>query len=266
MAADALGADLLGLTSGRSTVLITHRLAGLEAVDEVLVLDAGRVVERGTHDQLLAAGGRYADLWRQELQPSGTGVTHSLQSPRPVGDRFTPTPHSGQGRHPVNTDLARWQFATTSIYHFLFVPVTIGLAFLVAVLQTVWYRDGDRPLQAPDQVLRDAAAHQRGRGGGHRAGPGVRVRHELVGVLALRRRRLRRPAGHGGPGRLLPRVHVPRTVDLRLGPALQARPPGLHLDGRRRDHVVGRCSSWRPTPGCSTRSATRSTRTLTTPS
>jgi cytochrome d ubiquinol oxidase subunit I len=36
------------------------------------------------------------------------------------------------------TDLARWQFATTSIYHFLFVPITIGLAFLVAVLQTVW--------------------------------------------------------------------------------------------------------------------------------
>ena len=37
-------------------------------------------------------------------------------------------------------DLARWQFATTSIYHFLFVPVTIGLAFLVAVLQTAWHR------------------------------------------------------------------------------------------------------------------------------
>jgi cytochrome d ubiquinol oxidase subunit I len=39
-------------------------------------------------------------------------------------------------------DLARWQFATTSIYHFLFVPVTIGLAFLVAVLQTAWHRNG----------------------------------------------------------------------------------------------------------------------------
>ena len=38
-------------------------------------------------------------------------------------------------------DLARWQFATTSIYHFLFVPVTIGLAFLVAILQTAWYRN-----------------------------------------------------------------------------------------------------------------------------
>jgi cytochrome d ubiquinol oxidase subunit I len=37
-------------------------------------------------------------------------------------------------------DLASWQFATTSIYHFFFVPVTIGLVFLVAILQTVWYR------------------------------------------------------------------------------------------------------------------------------
>ena len=41
-------------------------------------------------------------------------------------------------------DLARWQFATTSVYHFFFVPVTIGLAFLVAILQTVWYRT-DKP-------------------------------------------------------------------------------------------------------------------------
>src|SRR5690242_17522743 len=41
------------------------------------------------------------------------------------------------------TDLARWQFATTSIYHFLFVPVTIGLAFLTAVLQTAWHRSGN---------------------------------------------------------------------------------------------------------------------------
>ena len=37
-------------------------------------------------------------------------------------------------------DLARWQFGTTSIYHFFFVPVTIGLAFLVAILETAWYR------------------------------------------------------------------------------------------------------------------------------
>ena len=43
----------------------------------------------------------------------------------------------------MSLDLARWQFASTSIYHFLFVPVTIGLAFLVALLQTAWYRNGD---------------------------------------------------------------------------------------------------------------------------
>ncbi len=43
----------------------------------------------------------------------------------------------------MSTDLARWQFATTSIYHFLFVPVTIGLAFLIAILQTIWYRSGN---------------------------------------------------------------------------------------------------------------------------
>jgi cytochrome d ubiquinol oxidase subunit I len=39
-------------------------------------------------------------------------------------------------------DLARWQFATTTVYHFIFVPVTIGLAFLTAVLQTQWHRNG----------------------------------------------------------------------------------------------------------------------------
>lgn len=43
----------------------------------------------------------------------------------------------------MTNELARWQFATTSIYHFLFVPVTIGLAFLVALLQTAWHRNGD---------------------------------------------------------------------------------------------------------------------------
>ena len=41
-----------------------------------------------------------------------------------------------------NVDLARVQFAMTSIYHFLFVPLTIGLSFLVALLQTSWHRKG----------------------------------------------------------------------------------------------------------------------------
>lgn len=53
--ADALTADLLTATRGRTTVLITHRLAGLDAVDEVLVLDGGRVVQQGTYASLAAA-------------------------------------------------------------------------------------------------------------------------------------------------------------------------------------------------------------------
>ena len=44
-------------------------------------------------------------------------------------------------------DLSRLQFASTTIYHFFFVPVTIGLAFLVAVLHTMWYRSGDPELR-----------------------------------------------------------------------------------------------------------------------
>ncbi|MFE7977690.1 thiol reductant ABC exporter subunit CydD [Streptomyces shenzhenensis] len=55
--ADALTADLLAATEGRTTLLITHRLAGLDAVDEVVVLDEGRVAQRGTYAELAAVDG-----------------------------------------------------------------------------------------------------------------------------------------------------------------------------------------------------------------
>jgi ATP-binding cassette subfamily C protein CydCD len=58
--ADELTADLLDATRGRTVLLVTHRLTGLAALDEVVVLDRGRVVERGTHDDLVSAGGAYA--------------------------------------------------------------------------------------------------------------------------------------------------------------------------------------------------------------
>lgn len=66
--ADAIVADVLSAAHERAVLLITHRLAGLEGVDEVLVLEAGRVVQRGTHAELLARGGVYAQMWRREAE------------------------------------------------------------------------------------------------------------------------------------------------------------------------------------------------------
>ncbi|MCX5305019.1 thiol reductant ABC exporter subunit CydD [Streptomyces sp. NBC_00160] len=70
--ADALTADLLAATEGRTTVLITHRLAGLEAVDEVLVLDRGEVVQRGPYAELAAAEGPLRRLLERERATDGT--------------------------------------------------------------------------------------------------------------------------------------------------------------------------------------------------
>lgn len=72
--ADALTADLLDATRGCATVLITHRLTGLEAVDEVLVLDAGRVVQRGAYAELAAEDGPLRRMLERERETVGTGV------------------------------------------------------------------------------------------------------------------------------------------------------------------------------------------------
>ncbi|MCY0924762.1 thiol reductant ABC exporter subunit CydD [Streptomyces sp. H27-H1] len=70
--ADALTADLLAATEGRTTVLITHRLAGLEEVDEVLVLDSGAVVQRGAYAELAAVPGPLRRLLEREREADGT--------------------------------------------------------------------------------------------------------------------------------------------------------------------------------------------------
>lgn len=64
--ADALTADLLTATEGRTTVLITHRLRGLDAVDEVLVLDEGRTVQRGPCAELAATDGPLRRMLERE--------------------------------------------------------------------------------------------------------------------------------------------------------------------------------------------------------
>lgn len=53
--------------AGRTSIVIAHRLSTVRAADAILVVEDGRIVERGTHDDLLARGGRYADLYRTQF-------------------------------------------------------------------------------------------------------------------------------------------------------------------------------------------------------
>lgn len=55
-------------TEGRTSICIAHRLSTVADADEILVLVKGRVAERGSHSQLLARGGQYAQLWESQHQ------------------------------------------------------------------------------------------------------------------------------------------------------------------------------------------------------
>ncbi|MEA1072468.1 ABC transporter ATP-binding protein/permease [Sphingomonas sp. LY160] len=63
---EAIQATLDGATRGRTTIVIAHRLSTIVGADQIVVLDAGQVAERGTHADLLARGGLYAELWMRQ--------------------------------------------------------------------------------------------------------------------------------------------------------------------------------------------------------
>jgi len=69
----AIQAELRQAAQGRTTLVIAHRLSTVVDAHEILVMDAGRIVERGTHGQLLAAGGRYAEMWALQHRSGGAG-------------------------------------------------------------------------------------------------------------------------------------------------------------------------------------------------
>ena len=60
-------ANLRNVMTGRTAVLISHRVAAIKDADQILVLDQGKIVERGTHDELIESGGVYSELYRTQL-------------------------------------------------------------------------------------------------------------------------------------------------------------------------------------------------------
>jgi ABC-type multidrug transport system ATPase subunit len=87
----AVQAALAEALEGRTAIVIAHRLSTVRAADEIAVVEEGRVVERGTHDDLLDAGGRYAALYRTQFaEPQFTGL--QFTEPTAVDDVACPEP------------------------------------------------------------------------------------------------------------------------------------------------------------------------------
>jgi len=64
----AIQTELFDIAANRTTLIIAHRLSTIADADTIIVMEGGRIIERGHHRQLLAAGGRYAEMWRLQQE------------------------------------------------------------------------------------------------------------------------------------------------------------------------------------------------------
>jgi ATP-binding cassette subfamily B protein len=75
------------VSRGRTTVVIAHRLSTIINADEIVVLDRGRVAERGRHGELLARNGLYADMWRRQQEAAREAERHVVEEEEPASFR-----------------------------------------------------------------------------------------------------------------------------------------------------------------------------------
>jgi subfamily B ATP-binding cassette protein MsbA len=93
---------LNALKKGRTSFVIAHRLSTIRNADQILVLDEGRIVERGTHEELLAAGGRYRSLYETQYRIESDQFINPGEdfSPPPKETRESVPPAQGSGFAP----------------------------------------------------------------------------------------------------------------------------------------------------------------------
>jgi ATP-binding cassette subfamily B protein len=92
-AGERILAPMRRLMTGRATILISHDLSTVTTADRILLLDGGRIVESGTHRELLRAGNNYAHLYRlRHAPPDGRSASHPAATP----DQLDPQPLGGR--------------------------------------------------------------------------------------------------------------------------------------------------------------------------
>ncbi len=74
----SIQAELTRIAEGRTTLVIAHRLSTIMDADQILVMDSGRIVERGTHRELLALDGQYAQMWALQQQEEESAVSGEI--------------------------------------------------------------------------------------------------------------------------------------------------------------------------------------------
>ena len=229
----------------RSVLLVTHRLAGLQAADEILVVEAGRVVERGTHAGLLALGRRYRAV-------VGANVSADRPAPdsRPADAAcgFAPRP-----RGPEGARRGEHRSGPLAVRHHQHLPLPLrpdhhraGGVGGGAADDVVSRRERGIP---PPARFFGAPAHQRGHRRSDGAGPGVRVRHELVGYSPS--------SATSSAARWPSRASVPSSwsrPSWACGSSAGTGCPSASTwpaSGSWRGTLLSASSSWPPTRGCS---------------